>query len=139
MSQARQNTFSSERSVVTALDKQTIETWKINLRGDLVQPDDQDYDTARAVYNAMVDRHPVLIIRCAGVSDVINALDFAHTNNLLVSIRSGGHNVAGRALCDRGLVIDLSRMKGCRIDPVKRTARAEAGLTWSEYLPSVPG
>lgn len=135
MSQSREklNNSSGKSSVAITLGKQTIETWKARLRGDLVQPDDQEYDAARAVYNAMINRHPALILRCAGVSDVISALDFARTNNLLVSIRSGGHNVAGRALCDGGLVVDLSRMKGCRIDPIKHAARAEAGLTWREF------
>ncbi|MFL5704706.1 MAG: FAD-binding oxidoreductase [Ktedonobacteraceae bacterium] len=129
----KQNSSSGESRVLTVPGKQTIETWKASLRGNLIQPVDQDYDAARAVYNAMVDRHPALIVQCTGVSDVISALDFARSNNLPVSIRSGGHNVAGRAICDGGLVVDLSRMKGCRIDPLKRTARAEAGLTWREF------
>ncbi len=133
MSQKKRNSSSGASNVVIAPGKQTIETWRARLRGDLIQPGDQDYDAARAVYNAMVDRHPALIVRCAGVSDVISALDFARTNNLLISVRSGGHNIAGRALCDGGLVVDLSRMKGCRIDPIQRIARAEAGLTWREF------
>jgi FAD/FMN-containing dehydrogenase len=133
MSQEKQSNSSGASNVVTAPGKQTIETWKASLRGNLIQPGDLDYDAARTVYNAMVNRHPAFIVQCVGVSDVISALDFARTNHLLVSIRSGGHNVAGRALCDGGLVVDLSKMKGCRIDPIKRTARAEAGLTWRAF------
>jgi FAD/FMN-containing dehydrogenase len=133
MSQEKQNSSSGMSNVVTILGKQTTEAWKTRLRGNLIQPGDQDYNTARTVYNAMVNRHPALIVQCAGVSDVISALDFARTNNLLISIRSGGHNVAGRALCDGGLIVDLSKLKGCRIDPIKRTARAEVGLTWREF------
>src|SRR6266700_3792232 len=122
----------SKSATLTALGKPIIESWKASLRGDLFQPDDPGYDAARSVYNAMIDRYPALIVRCAGVSDVISAIHFARTNNLLVSIRSGGHNVAGKAICDGGLVIDLSHMKGCRVDPVSQTVRAEAGLTWGE-------
>ena len=80
----------------------------------------------------MIDRRPALIAQCAGSADVIAAVNFAREHELLVAVRGGGHHVAGNAVCDGGLVIDLSRMKGLRIDPVRRTARAEAGLTWGE-------
>lgn len=103
------------------------------LRGQLLRPGDSGYDTARRVWNATVDRHPALIVRCAGVADVISSVDFARTNNLPVSVRSGGHNVAGSAVCDGGIMLDLSRMKGVRVDPVSRTARAEPGLVWGEF------
>jgi FAD/FMN-containing dehydrogenase len=91
------------------------------------------YETARKIWNAMIDKHPALIVRCAGVADVITAVQFARTHNLLVAVRGGGHNVSGNAVCDGGLVIDLSLMKDIRVDPVQRTARAEAGLTWGEF------
>jgi FAD/FMN-containing dehydrogenase len=81
----------------------------------------------------MIDKRPALIARCAGVANVVAAVHFARTNNLLVSVRGGGHNITGNAVCDGGLMLDLSRMKGVRVDPIKRTARAEAGLTWGEY------
>src|SRR5919197_5819603 len=81
----------------------------------------------------MIDKTPALILRCAGVSDVISAVNFARTNNLLVSVRGGGHNVSGNAVCDRGLVIDLSLMKGIRVDPARRTVPAEGGVTWGEF------
>ena len=80
----------------------------------------------------MIDKRPALIARCAGVADVITWINFARTNNLLLSVRGGGHNVAGKAACDGRLMIDLSPMRGIRVDPVNRTARAEAGLTWHD-------
>jgi FAD/FMN-containing dehydrogenase len=81
----------------------------------------------------MIDRKPALIVRCAGVADVIDAVNFARRHHLLVSVRGGGHNVTGNAVCEGGLMIDLSPMKGIRVDPVRRTARAQAGLTWGEF------
>jgi len=110
----------------------TIREFKSGLRGELVRPADAGYDAARKVFNAMIDRRPEFIVRCAGVSDVIAAVNFARAQNLLVAIRGAGHNVAGSSVCDGGLVIDLSRMKSIRIDPVVRTARVEGGVTWGE-------
>ena len=81
----------------------------------------------------MIDKTPALILRCAGVSDVITAVKFARRNNMLVAVRRGGHNVSGNAVCDRGLVIDLSLMKGIRVDPARRTVPAEGGVTWGEF------
>ena len=81
----------------------------------------------------MIDRHPAMILRCAGAADVIAATSFAQEHNLLLSIRSGGHGIAGKAICDGGLMIDLSGMKGIRVDPEKRTVRAEPGLTLGEF------
>jgi FAD/FMN-containing dehydrogenase len=116
---------------LTALEA-AISEFKSGLRGELVRPSDAGYDTARKVFNAMIDRRPEFIVRCAGVSDVIAAVNFARAQNLLVAIRGAGHNVAGSSMCDGGLVIDLSRMKSVRIDPVLRTARVEGGVTWGE-------
>jgi FAD binding domain/Berberine and berberine like len=104
-----------------------------SLRGPLLRPGDSDYDEARKVWNGMIDRRPALISRCMGVGDVINSVNFARAHRLLVAVRGGGHNVAGNATCDGGLVIDLSEMKSIRVDPVQRTARAEAGATWGEF------
>lgn len=115
------------------LGQPSIETLKASLRGELFQLGEEGYDAARTIYNAMIDRHPALIVRCAGVADVITAVQFARSHHLLVAIRGGGHNVAGRAICDGGLVIDLSRMKGIHVDPTHRTARAEPGVTWNEF------
>jgi FAD/FMN-containing dehydrogenase len=114
------------------LDDTSIGELRTSLRGPLLQPADAGYDAARTIDNAMIDRRPALIARCAGVADVLAAVRFARTHDLLVSVRAGGHNVAGNAVCDGGLMIDLSPMKGIRVDPVGRTARAQAGVTWGE-------
>ena len=87
----------------------------------------------------MIDRRPALIARCAGVADVMAAVNFARVNDLRLSVRGGGHNITGNAVCDGGLMIDLSPMKGLRVDPIKRTASAQAGLTWGEYQPRNAG
>jgi FAD/FMN-containing dehydrogenase len=102
------------------------------LRGNLVLPGDSAYDAARRVYNAMIERRPAVIVRPAGVADVITGINFARAQRLDLAIRGGSHNVAGFATCDNGMVIDLSSMKGIRVDPVKRTVRAEAGCTWGD-------
>ena len=102
------------------------------LRGRLITPEDGEYDAARTVFNGMIDRRPALIVRCRGVGDVIAAVRFAREHALLVAVRGGGHSAPGNGVCDGGLVIDLSEMKGIRVDPVRRTARAEPGVTWGE-------
>lgn len=101
-------------------------------RGDLLAPGDSDYEAARVVFNAMIDRRPALIARCVTPDDVIEAVNFAREQRLLVSVRCAGHNVGGFAVCDDGIVVDLSRMKGIHVDAARRTVRAEAGLTWGE-------
>ncbi len=111
----------------------TVETFKTSLRGELLRPGDTDYDEARKVWNGMIDKRPGLIARCTGVADVISAVDFARTHQLLVSVRGGGHNIPGNAVCDGGLMIDLACMRSVRVDPVRRTARAEGGVTWGEF------
>ena len=115
------------------LEEATVQNFADSLRGPLLGPGEGGYDEARKVWNGMIDRRPALIARCAGVADVIAAVRFARTHELLVSVRGGGHNITGNAVCEGGLMIDLSPMKSVRVDPVKRTARAEAGLTWGEY------
>ncbi len=105
---------------------------KSRFRGELILPGDQQYDTARAVFNLTIDRRPGLIARCAGSDDVIHAVNFAREENLLVAVRGTGHNVAGFAVCDDGLVIDLSRMKAITVDPQARTVRAQGGCNWGE-------
>jgi FAD/FMN-containing dehydrogenase len=117
----------------TSLDEAAFQALRAGLRGELLRPGDDHYETARQVWNGMIDRKPALLVRCAGVADIITAVNFARTHNLLVSVRGGGHSVTGNAVCDGGLMIDLSPMKGIRVDPVRRTARAEPGLTWSEF------
>jgi FAD/FMN-containing dehydrogenase len=119
-------------SAIIALDRPTVEMFASSLRGKLIRAGDPDYDSARAVWNGMIDRRPALIARCAGTDDVVRVVKFARTHDLLVAVRGGGHNVAGNAVCDGGLVIDLSPMKEIQIDPARRTVRAQAGLTWGE-------
>ena len=102
------------------------------LRGELLLPASLDYDSGRRIWNGAIDRRPAGIVRCAGVADVVAAVRYARERELLVAVRSGGHGVGGHALCDGGLVIDLSPMKGIHVDPQARTARAEAGVLWGE-------
>jgi FAD/FMN-containing dehydrogenase len=101
--------------------------------GQLLQPADADYEQARKVHNGLIDKKPALIARCRGVADVVDAIKLARTRNLGVSVRGGGHNVAGRATIDGGMMIDLSLMKGMHVDPRNRTARAQGGLTWNTF------
>ena len=103
-----------------------------SLRGDLFGPDHESYDEARQVYNAMIDRRPRLIARCVDVADVISAVNFARDNELLLSVRGGGHNAGGLGVADDAVVIDLSNMKGVRVDPAAREVRAAGGSTWGE-------
>jgi FAD/FMN-containing dehydrogenase len=101
--------------------------------GQLLQPTDSGYEDARKVHNGLVDKRPALILRCRGAADVVEAVNFARSVNLEVAVRGGGHNVAGRATVDNGVMIDLSLMKGIYVDPKARTARAMGGATWGEY------
>jgi FAD/FMN-containing dehydrogenase len=110
-----------------------LAAFEAGFRGELLRPGMPGYDDARRVWNGMIDRRPALIARCTGPADVVAAVDFARDHDLLVSVKGGGHNITGNAACERGLMIDLSRMKGIRVDPRRRAARAEAGLTWGEY------
>ena len=107
------------------------------LRGDLHGPllclGDDGYDETRKVWNGMIDRRPALIARCAGVADVIAAVNFARAHQVLVSVRGGGHNTPGIAVCEGGLMIDLAGMRSVRVDPARHTARAEGGTTWSDF------
>jgi hypothetical protein len=111
------------------LTHENIAQLKQSLRGKLIQPNDADYDACRKVYNGMIDKKPALIVKCANTTDVITAVNFARENNLLTAIRSGGHNGGGLGICDGGIVIDLSMMKGIYVDTEAQTARVEAGCT----------
>jgi FAD/FMN-containing dehydrogenase len=115
------------------VDRSAIQRLRTALHGELVTPADADYHQARRVWNAHIDKHPALIARCAGESDVVRAVQFAREHDLRVAVRGGGHNVAGYGTCDDGLVIDLSPMKGLRIDGVRRTALAQPGLRLGEF------
>jgi hypothetical protein len=111
---------------------QSIEQLKAAIRGEVIQPSDASYDLARKVYNGMIDKRPRLIVRCVDVADVIAAVAFGVENQMLTAIRSGAHNGAGLGTCDDGLVIDLSRMKGIRVNPAERTVRVEPGCVWGD-------
>ena len=115
------------------IDEATIELFRASLGGALLRPGDDGYDEARHIFNGMIDRHPGLIARCASPGDVVKSVRFAGEHGLVVSVRGGGHNVAGNAICDGGLMIDLSPMKGIQVDPAAQTVRAQAGLTWREF------
>ena len=106
-----------------------VEVFRTGLQGEVIRPGDPAYDKARRIWNAIIDKHPGMIARCSGVADVVDAVNFARENELLVAVRGGGHNVGGRALCDEGMVIDLSRMKGIHVDAKNHTARVQAGAT----------
>ncbi len=115
-----------------AIHEAVIADFRSSLRGDLLTPADDGYDAARVVWNAMIDRRPALIARCHGVSDVSSAVNVAREQGLVVAVRGGGHNVSGNAVCDGGLMIDLSPMASIRVDPMARTARAEPGVLWKD-------
>jgi FAD/FMN-containing dehydrogenase len=125
------------QSVVDAtgkeLGEQTINELRAGLRGDVVRPGDGEYDVTRKIWNAMIDRRPSLIIRPAGPADVVQTVDFARDNRMVLSVRSGGHNIAGTSVCEGGILLDLSRMKALRVDRQRQTARAELGLRWGEF------
>lgn len=104
-----------------------------SLGGELIRHGDAGYDSARRIWNGMIDRYPAMIAYCRDVQDVIRSVNFARYHELLTAVRSGGHNVAGNSVCDGGIVIDLSRMKRAEVNAVSQTARAEAGLNWGEF------
>jgi len=114
------------------LDSQALTEFAGTLRGRVVRPGDADYDDSRRVYNAMIDRHPRLIVYCRDVADVMRGVDFARQQSLRLAVRSGGHNAGGLGVCDDGLVLDLSSMKGIRVDAPARTVRVEGGCTWGD-------
>jgi FAD/FMN-containing dehydrogenase len=127
----------TDRGSVTAtgatMDKAAIEELRTRMRGPLLCPGDSGYDEARALWNGMFDRRPALIARCAGVADVISAVNFAGDRGLQPAVRGGGHSFPGHSVSDGGLVIDLSAMKGIRVDPQSRTARAQPGVKWIDF------
>jgi FAD/FMN-containing dehydrogenase len=115
------------------VDESSVRGFESSLRGKLLRPGDDVYDEARTVFNGMIDRRPALIARCSDSSDVIKSVNFARTNDLLVAVRGGGHNVAGTGVCDGGLLIDLSTMKRMSVDTDDLTARAQPGMLTGEF------
>ncbi len=117
----------------TTIRDSEVEDFQKGLRGRSLLEGDEGYEEARKIWNGMIDKRPALIAQCAGVGDVIDAVDFARSNNLLVSVRGGGHNIPGNCVCNGGLMIDLSRMRSVLVDPSKWTARAEGGVKWGDF------
>jgi FAD/FMN-containing dehydrogenase len=114
------------------IDDATIQQLETNFGGQLLTSDSPEYDEARELFNAMIDRRPALIARCSGVSDVMAAVRLARERGLEIAVHGGGHSAPGHSMCDGGLVVDVSPMKGVRVDPAARTAWAQAGLNWGE-------
>jgi FAD/FMN-containing dehydrogenase len=110
-----------------------VQDLRSRVAGEVIAPGDGGYDAARSVWNGLIDRRPAIVVRCRGVADVLGAVEFGRARQLLAAVRGGGHNVAGFGTCDGGIVIDLSPMKGIRVDPVARTATTQPGLTWGEF------
>ncbi len=115
------------------ISESAIQKLRASVRGQTFCSGDQGYDAARTLPNAMIDRRPAAIARCVGAADVVACVRFAREHDVLVSVRGGGHSIAGRSVCDGGLMIDLSAMKGIRVDPARRTVRAETGLKLGEF------
>ncbi|MCC8393038.1 FAD-binding oxidoreductase [Paraburkholderia sp. MMS20-SJTR3] len=118
---------------MVTVSSSAIDEFKAGLRGQLLLPDSTDFDAARHIWNAMIDRSPAMILRCAGVADVRRGIEFARINGLPLAIRGGGHNIGGSALCDDGLVLDMSAMKSVRIDPQAQRAYVEPGATLHDF------
>src|ERR1039457_1703610 len=119
--------------------KPTIVELRGACRGQVISPGDADYEAARKVYNGMIDRRPSVVVRAVDAADVMTAVNFARDNGLDLSIRGGSHSVPGFGTNDGGVVIDLSRMKGIRVDPTARTVRAEGGCTWGDLFHATYG
>jgi FAD/FMN-containing dehydrogenase len=119
--------------LTSTLNDEMVSDLRDKLAGDVILPGDDDYDAARTIWNGMIDKRPAIIVRPAGVSDVITTVVFASQTGLPVSIKGGGHNVAGHAVSQGGLMIDMGMMKSVHVDPVRRTARVEAGATWADF------
>lgn len=120
-------------SPATRIERSALSPLEDSFSGCLMLPGDDGYETARRVHNGMIDRRPCVISCCLGTADVVDALDFAISHDLEIAVRGGGHNVAGRAVIDDGMMIDLSPMKGIHVDPTARSVRVQAGVTWGEF------
>jgi FAD/FMN-containing dehydrogenase len=117
----------------TSVEQSTITELRKRLTGKVLTQGDNGYNDARALWNSMIDRKPTYIVQCSKTQDVVTAIEFARQRKMIVSVKGGGHNVAGNAACDNGVMIDLSQMKKISVDTVKKTATAEAGVIWKEF------
>src|SRR3954467_11208523 len=124
--------MTTEATMQHVLGEATLAEFHQGLSGPLIRPDDAGYDDARAIWNAAHDRRPALIIRCAGVADVITGVQFARSENVPLALRGGGHSIPGFSTVDGGLVLDLSAMKGIRVDPERNRVTAQAGSLWAD-------
>ena len=115
------------------MDAKKVEDLRGRIRGQVTLPGDAGYDEARAVYNAMIDRRPALVVRATNAGDVVAAVNFARESSLDLAVRGGGHSVPGFGTCDDGVVIDLSGMRGVQVDAAAGTAKAEGGATWGDF------
>jgi len=125
--------FQTTQGDMVAIADEPIAALRAALRGSLLLPDDAGYDLARTLWNGMIDRRPAAIVRAAGAADVIQAVNFAREHRLLMAVKGGGHNIAGKAACDGGLMIDLAAMKSVRVDAAARLARVEPGALLSDF------
>jgi FAD/FMN-containing dehydrogenase len=119
--------------MATVTSEQALEKLAANVHGAVLKPSDPEYDAARRIFNGMIDRRPRLIVRALGAGDVMQAVRFARDNDLLIAVRGGGHNVAGHALCDDGLLIDLSGLRSVRVDPRRKTGQADPGCNYTDF------
>jgi hypothetical protein len=119
-------------TLISPVDSAALDTLGARLRGRLIRPGDDDYDAVRAVFNGMIDRRPAAVVQCGDRDDVVRGIAFAREHDLVLSVRGGGHSVAGNAVCDGGIMLDLSTLKQLQVDKDRRTARAGAGLTLGE-------
>jgi FAD/FMN-containing dehydrogenase len=119
-------------TTTTPPDDETVRAFHDRVHGDVLHPGDEGYEAARTVFNAMIDKYPSYVVRATGAADVVAAVDFARDHDLPLAVKGGGHNFAGTAVCDDGLVIDCSRMDSVRVDPAARTARVGPGATWAD-------
>jgi FAD/FMN-containing dehydrogenase len=124
--------MSTRAGTTIAIDDAAVAEFQALLHGPLLRPGEPGYDAARVIFNGMFNRRPGLIARCHGTADVMDAVAFARRHDLLISVRGGGHNVAGNAVCDGGLMVDLSPMQGVRVDRTARTVRVQGGATWAD-------
>src|SRR5919205_567035 len=122
-----------EATTTHVLGDATLAELHQGLAGRLIRPDDSGYDEARSIWNGAHDKRPALIVRCAGVADVMRAVELARSENLDVAVRGGSHSIPGFSTVDGGIVIDLSAMRSVHVDPAKRTAVAEGGATWADF------
>lgn len=117
----------------TTVDAAELEAFRAHLQGELLTPDQPAYEDARKIWYAMIERRPAAIVRCRTVDDIAHGVNFARSHNLLISVRGGGHNIAGNALCEQGLMIDLSQMKAVQVDPETQTAKVGPGATLADF------